>query len=80
MSKHPLVIKLSWALVVIGTLIWLMIPLIVFLPLGAPAKAAWAGGAFIASEIIFWAGALVIGPTASKRLWAGFKARLSPRT
>jgi hypothetical protein len=77
--KHPLVIKFCWALIVIGTVIWLMIPLVVFLPLEAPAKAAWAGGIFIASEVIFWAGALVVGPSASKRLWDGLQQRLRLR-
>lgn len=77
MSKHPLVIKLSWALIVIGTALWLMIPLTIFLPIEASAKAAWAGAAFLASEVIFWAGALVVGPSATGRLWGGLKGWLT---
>ena len=54
-------------LLVVSALLWVLLPVVPFLPLSTGAKAAAGGGLVVAAEIAFWAGAALAGPEAVRR-------------
>lgn len=75
MPARPATI-LGWTLVGLSTLGWAALLAIPFLPLDGGAKAGLAGGMVLAAEVLFWLGAVALGPEAARRLqrWRKRKA------
>ncbi len=48
--------------------LWVLLPVIAFLPLSAAQKAGAATGLIVVAEIAFWGGAAMAGPTAARRM------------
>ena len=58
----------------VSALLWVALPIVPFLPLGTGAKAAVAGGLVVVAEIAFWAGAVLAGPAAVRRMRAWIRS------
>lgn len=57
--------------------LWLVLPVLPFLPMTLELKATVAGGVVVVAEVMFWTGAVLAGPTVVRRLraWLGFAGR-----
>jgi len=71
--------RVGLVLMVSSLPLWLVLPVLPFLPLTLEMKAAVAGGVVVVAEVMFWAGAVLAGPTVVRRLrsWLGFGVRES---
>ena len=67
--------KTGIALMACSLVIWLVLPLIPFLPLSVGARVTLAGGTLVAAEVFFWLGALLAGPEATRRARSWFRGR-----
>ena len=48
--------------------LWVVLPLVPFLPLSVTERAGFAGTQIIVAEVAFWGGAALAGPTAARRM------------
>ncbi len=48
--------------------LWVVLPVVPFLPMETGAKAMLAGGQVVVAEVIFWLGAAIAGPEAARRI------------
>ena len=71
--------RVGLVLMVSSLPLWLVLPILPFLPLTLEMKAAVAGGVVVVAEVMFWAGAVLAGPTVVRRLrsWLDFGVRES---
>lgn len=60
-NTNSLMFKLGVGLIVIACLLWLSLIIIPFLPLTSLAKTGLATSVLIASEVVFWLGAIFTG-------------------
>jgi hypothetical protein len=60
---------LGLLLLVVSSVLWLAVLALPFLPLSLSSAAMLAGGLFVAGELLFWLGVLVVGPEMMRWLW-----------
>ena len=48
--------------------LWVVLPVVPFLPMETGAKATLAGAQVVVAEVIFWLGAAIAGPEAARRM------------
>lgn len=65
--------QLGWALMVASVAVWIIFPVLPFLPLTGPQKVGAAGAVFVVAEILFWSGAAMAGPDAVRRMRGWWK-------
>lgn len=61
------VMVLGWGLVGLSGVAWAALLVVPWLPTDAARKAAIAGALLVGAEIVFWLGALLLGPEAVRR-------------
>ena len=64
----------------LSLVLWLPIPAVPFLPMGAAGKAALAGTLVVSAEIAFWLGAALAGPEAARRMRFWWRTRRKKRS
>ncbi len=60
--------RLGVILMGLSLALWVVLPLVSFLPMTATGKAGFAGIQIIVAEVAFWGGAALAGPTAARRM------------
>ena len=65
----------GWLILILSCFLWTALIVVPFLSLPTSEKAYWAGGLFIAAEVSWYAGLLLLGPEAIGWIKAGW-ARL----
>jgi hypothetical protein len=68
--------RLGVVLVAVSVVLWVLLPVIPFLPLSAEFRVGLGVGVLIGAEITFWAGAALAGPEALKRLKGWWRVRM----
>ena len=66
------------ALMVVSLPLWVVLPIIPFLPLSVEERATFAGGLIILAEILFWCGAALAGPAAVRRMKSWWRSTPEP--
>ncbi|MQR97315.1 transporter suffix domain-containing protein [Fictibacillus phosphorivorans] len=61
MEEIALKKKIGITFIILSFVLWILIPVIPFLSLGAGVKTAIVSGLFIGGEVFFWLGALLAG-------------------
>ena len=74
MKKKNQQIKLGIFLMVFSGVFFGLMLLVPFLPIENKLKIFWSSASFIAMEVVFWAGGLLVG----KELFTKYKAQLNP--
>lgn len=62
------VARLGVILMGLSLALWVVLPLVTFLPLSVTGRAGFAGTQIIVAEVAFWGGAALAGPTAARRM------------
>ena len=60
--------------------LWVVLPVIPFLPMETGAKATLAAGQVVVAEVIFWLGAAIAGPEAARRMRVWRRRQPDPQT
>ena len=63
---------------VVSLPLWVVLPIIPFLPLSVEERATFAGGLIILAEVLFWCGAALAGPAAVRRLKSWWRSPPKP--
>ena len=75
--KYRRLARLGVILMGLSLALWVVLPLVPFLPMSAVEKAGFASGQIIVAEVAFWGGAVLAGPTAARRMkswWRSWRA------
>ena len=70
-AESPLrrrVTQMGWGLMILSALLWVVIPVLPFLPYSVKERVAAAAAILVVAEILFWGGAAMAGADAARRM------------
>lgn len=67
-SRHGRVAVVGVVLMGLSLALWVVLPIVPFLPIDVGMKATVAGSQIVVAEVAFWLGAALAGPEAARRM------------